>query len=143
MHELIACQHQFADQRHQIFQHFDGNANRLLRCGGFGLHSLGHRFGGAGRERCGRRGFNLGFRLGLRRRWQRNRFAARCRIKRRDHRRIIAIRFLTMLFKPHNDFANGIHRRKNQRNALRGDFQAAITIEPEDGLAGMCHFFQP
>ena len=143
MHELIARQHQFADQRHQVFQHFHRNANRLLRCGGFGLHRLGHRFGGAGRGCCGRRDFNRSFSLGLRRRWQRNRFAARRCIQGRDHRGIIAIRFLTMLFKPHNDLANGIHRGENQRNPLRGDFQAAVTIEAQDGFSGVRHLFQP
>ena len=48
-----------------------------------------------------------------------------------------------MLFKPHNDLANGIYRRENQRNAFRGDFQAAVTIEAQDRFSGVRHFFQP
>ena len=146
MHELIACQHQFTDQRHQIFQHFNRNANRLLSCGGFGLHRLGHRFGGAGRNRGGRSngaGRRGGFRLGHRRGFHGHGFSSGGCIQSFNDGGIIAVGFLAMLLKPHYDFANGIHRRENQRNPLRGDFQAAITIEAEDGLAGMRHFFQP
>ena len=150
MHELIARQHQFTHQRHQIFQHFDRNANRLLRRGRFGLYGFGQRFRGARRSgrRGGdgggdRRGFNRRFRLHFRPWGRHDGFAARCRIQGSDNRTIVAFRFLTMLFQFQHNMPNGIHRGENQRNALGRDLQAAIAVKPQNGFRRMRHFLQP
>jgi hypothetical protein len=157
LHELVARQHQLADQHHQAFEHVDGDADALRRRGAagtrirrdrVGLGRIGlHGLGRIGLGRAGLRHGGAGYRgiEGVRHRVGPRRPAAAIRqdVERRDQRAVVPGRLGPLLLDAGDDFLDAVERPQDQGDAVGRHLDGAVAVAAQHVLGGMRHALQP